>query len=152
MARAIELAQKAKALGEVPVGALVTDSTGCIIAEGFNQTITTHDPVAHAEVIALRAAGLVTENYRMPGFSLYVTLEPCCMCAMAMIHARISNLYFGAYDQKTGACGSAFSLIDSPKHNHRITVVGGILEQECSQMLSDFFKERRALHKLSKNT
>ncbi|MGN1281238.1 MAG: tRNA adenosine(34) deaminase TadA [Succinivibrio sp.] len=152
MARAVELAKTAASIGEVPVGAVIVDPQGTIVAEGYNQSIIAHDPSSHAEIVAIRAAGQKIKNYRMPGYSLFVTLEPCCMCTMAMIHARISSLYFGAYDKKTGACGSAFSLSDSPLHNHRMSVTGGILQQECSKMLSDFFKERRSLHKLNKNT
>ncbi len=140
---AIEMAKEAYAIGEVPVGAVIADDEGNIIATGYNRSITDNDPSAHAEMVAIRNAGRAIENYRMPGLSLYVTLEPCSMCSGAIIHARISKVYYGASDLKTGACGSVFDVISDPRHNHKVECTGGILEDECSKMLSDFFKERR---------
>lgn len=147
MSKAFEQALKAKALGEIPVGSVIVNSEGDIVASGYNRTISSNDPTAHAEIVALRSLGEKVLNYRFPDYSIYVTLEPCCMCAMALIHARVKNLYFGAYDLKTGACGSAFNFIMDRKHNHRINVEGGILKDECSNLLSAFFRERRATHK-----
>lgn len=120
---------KGKKIGEIPVGAVIVNKDGDIVATGYNQTICSNDSSAHAEIVALRALGQRVSNYRFPDYSIYVTLEPCCMCAMALIHARLKNLYFGAYDLKTGACGSAFNLISDPKHNHKIIVEGGILKK-----------------------
>lgn len=150
MSLAFKEALKAKAIGEIPVGAVIVDPKGEVIATGYNQTISSNDPSAHAEIVALRALGKAVSNYRFPDYSIYVTLEPCCMCAMALIHSRLKNLYFGAYDLKTGACGSAFNLISNPKHNHEIKVEGGILRDECSMLLSKFFKERRKAKKEQK--
>ena len=132
MTKAYQEALKAKKIGEIPVGAVIVNKDGDIVATGYNQTISSNDSSAHAEIVALRALGQRVSNYRFPDYSIYVTLEPCCMCAMALIHARLKNLYFGAYDLKTGACGSAFNLI---------------LKKECSALLSDFFKERRQAKK-----
>ena len=143
MTKAYQEALKAKKIGEIPVGAVIVNKDGDIVSTGYNQTISSNDSSAHAEIVALRALGQRVSNYRFPDYSIYVTLEPCCMCAMALIHARLKNLYFGAYDLKTGACGSAFNLISDPKHNHKIIFEGGILKKECSALLSDFFKERR---------
>ena len=142
MQRALVLAQQASAEGEVPVGAVVVKD-GEVIGEGFNQPITHHDPSAHAEMIAIRAAGQHLKNYRLPDTTLYVTLEPCPMCAGLMIHSRIERLVFGAYDPKTGAAGSMFSHVQDERHNHTIEVEGGVLKEECSQLLKDFFKARR---------
>ena len=142
MQKAIELAKKASENGEVPVGAVLVKD-GKIIGEGYNQPITHHDPSAHAEMIAIRVAGQQQQNYRLPDTTLYVTLEPCPMCAGLMIHSRIKRLIFGAYDPKTGAAGSMFSNIEDPRHNHQIEVEGGVLQEECSQLLKDFFKARR---------
>lgn len=136
-------AQKAYDLFEVPVGAIIVDEKGEVLAKGYNQTITSHDPTAHAEVVALRQLGQLVSNYRFPKYTMYVTLEPCCMCAMALIHARLQRIVFGASDLKTGACGSAFSLITDEKHNHRIEVTRGVLENECSTLISSFFTMRR---------
>jgi tRNA(adenine34) deaminase len=142
MKRALELAQHARAVGEVPVGALVVRD-GAVLGEGWNRPIAAHDPTAHAEIIALRAAGMALGNYRLPGATLYATLEPCLMCAGAMLHARIDRLVFGTYDPKAGAVGSVFSVLDSGQTNHRIAVFGGVREVECGELLRDFFKARR---------
>ncbi len=142
MRYAIRLAQRAEQQGEVPVGAIVVKDDRCI-AEGWNVPITSHDPTAHAEVVAMREAGVVMENYRLIDATLYVTLEPCVMCIGAMSHARIKRLVFGAYDPKRGAVCNALSLTDASFLNHRISWDGGILETECSEMLRDFFKARR---------
>lgn len=142
MRYAIRLAQRAEQQGEVPVGALVVRDNQCI-AEGWNVPIGSHDPTAHAEVVAMRGAGLFMENYRLTDATLYVTLEPCVMCIGAMSHARIKRLVFGAYDPKRGAVCNALSLTDASFLNHRISWDGGVLETECSEMLRDFFKARR---------
>lgn len=142
MRYAIRLAQRAEQQGEVPVGALVVRDNQCI-AEGWNAPIGSHDPTAHAEVVAMRGAGLFMENYRLTDATLYVTLEPCVMCIGAMSHARIKRLVFGAYDPKRGAVCNALSLTDASFLNHRISWDGGVLETECSEMLRDFFKARR---------
>ena len=142
MRHAIRLAQRAEQQGEVPVGAIVVRDNRCI-AEGWNVPITSHDPTAHAEVVAMRSAGVVMENYRLTDATLYVTLEPCVMCIGAMSHARIKRLVFGAYDPKRGAVCNALSLTDASFLNHRISWNGGVLETECSEMLRDFFKARR---------
>lgn len=140
--RAIVLAEKAEQAGEVPVGALLVKDDQ-IIAEGWNQSISHNDPSAHAEIQVLRAAGQSQSNYRLPGTTLYVTLEPCSMCAGALIHARVSHLVFGAYDTKAGAVCSVHHLLESNPRQHRVQWTGGILEQECSQQISRFFKQRR---------
>ena len=142
MRYAIRLAQRAERQGEVPVGAVVVKDERCI-AEGWNIPISSHDPTAHAEVVALRGAGIQVANYRLNDATLYVTLEPCVMCIGAMSHARIKRLVFGAYDPKRGAVCNALSLTDASFLNHRISWDGGILETECSEMLRDFFKARR---------
>jgi len=142
MRHAIRLAQRAEQQGEVPVGAVVVRDNRCI-AEGWNIPITSHDPTAHAEVVALRGAGVHVQNYRLNDATLYVTLEPCVMCIGAMSHARIKRLVFGAYDPKRGAVCNALSLTDASFLNHRISWDGGVLETECSEMLRDFFKARR---------
>ncbi|WGL99718.1 tRNA adenosine(34) deaminase TadA [Arsenophonus sp. aPb] len=149
MRKAILLAENAQAKGEIPVGAVLVHENK-LIAEGWNQPISDHDPCAHAEILALRAGGQYLQNYRLLNTTLYVTLEPCIMCAGAMIHARISRLVYGTYDQKTGAAGSVIDVFNHPEMNHRILVLGGILADECSAMLSSFFKQRRAEKKLAK--
>ena len=146
MELALAQAKHAWDLDEIPVGAVVVYEQQ-IIGCGYNQTISTNDPSAHAEIVAMRAAARHLNNYRLTNCSLYVTLEPCCMCAMALIHARIKNLYFGAFDYKTGACFSCFDLIFNKKHNHKIYVQGGIKQKECAQLLSDFFIYKRMLKK-----
>lgn len=147
MALALEQAKEAYKLGEVPVGAILVDLNGQVIASGFNRTIIDHDPTAHAEIVAMRQAGGVLNNYRLIDLNLYVTLEPCCMCAMACIHARIKTLIYGASDLKTGACGSVFNLATDPKHNHKLEIIANIKANECSTLLSDFFSMRRQQHK-----
>ncbi|MCX7107813.1 MAG: tRNA adenosine(34) deaminase TadA [Methylococcales bacterium] len=142
MRYAFRLAQRAEQQGEVPVGAVVVKDDRCI-AEGWNSSIITHDPTAHAEMVALRKAGLVLENYRLGDATLYVTLEPCVMCFGAISHARIKRLVFGAFDPKRGAVCNALNLADASFLNHRISWDGGILEMECSELLRDFFRVRR---------
>lgn len=142
MARALELAREAERDGEVPVGAIIVLDNG-MIGEGRNRMIGANDPSAHAEIDALRDAGRRVGNYRFPGASLYVTLEPCVMCAGAMIHARIGRVIYAATDPKTGAAGSAFDLLQHERHNHRLDVHGGVLAGEASAMLSQFFRSRR---------
>lgn len=142
MQQALSQAHNAWALGEVPVGAVVVKD-GQVIATGFNQPIGTHDPTAHAEIMALRAAATILGNYRLPGCELYVTLEPCVMCAGAMMHARLKRVVFGAADPKTGACGSIVNLFEQEKLNHHTEVVGGVLAEECGSLLKAFFAERR---------
>ena len=143
MERAIALAHSAEEQGEVPVGALVVRD-GEVIGEGWNAPISMHDPSAHAEIQALRDAGRRVGNYRLPDATLYVTLEPCVMCAGAIIHARIKRLVFGAYDPKGGAAGSVFDLLPSDaRFNHRVLSEGGVLEGQCAEQLRAFFKARR---------
>lgn len=143
MRRALELARHAQEAGEVPVGALVVQD-GEVIGEGWNQPIVSNDPTAHAEVVALRAAAARVGNYRLPGATLYVTLEPCVMCAGAIVHARVARVVYGAPDPKNGAGGSVFNLMQSvPPLNHQAEVVGGVLGEECGQMLKAFFQSRR---------
>jgi tRNA(adenine34) deaminase len=142
MRRAIELAREAQAAGEVPVGALIVRD-GEIVAEGFNRPISTHDPTAHAEMVALRAAAARIDNYRLLGTTLYVTLEPCAMCAGAMVHARVERLVYAATDPRAGAAGSVFNVAQSPALNHRLQVVPGVLADECGALLRDFFVARR---------
>ena len=142
MRHALTLARRAEAEGEVPVGAVLVKD-GDIVGEGWNRTITLKDPSAHAEILALRDAGQRAGNYRLPGCVMYVTLEPCCMCAGAMIHARLERLVFGAPDPKTGAAGGRFDLLLNPDHNHRVRVVGGCLADKCGGLLQDFFRDRR---------
>lgn len=142
MREALSLAQHAAALGEVPVGAIVVKD-GVIVGRGSNAPIGSQDPSAHAEILALRDAAKNIGNYRLVDCSLYVTLEPCAMCAGAIQHARIGQLVFGAKDPKTGACGSVVNLMTKDKLNHHTEVASGVLESECGQLLSDFFKQRR---------
>lgn len=144
MRRVLELAQFSEAAGEVPVGAVVVRE-GEIIGEGYNQPISQHDPSAHAEIVALRTAAQQQANYRLNDCDLYVSLEPCMMCAGAMIHARIRRLIFGASDPKTGVAGSADNLFTLPFLNHTIDIHGGVLAQECGHILKRFFANRRAL-------
>jgi tRNA(adenine34) deaminase len=142
MHRALDLARRAGEMGEVPVGALVV-LDGEVIGEGWNQPIVTHDPSAHAEMVALRVAANRLKNYRLTGATLYVTLEPCAMCAGAIVHARIARVVYGAADPKAGAAGSVFSLLDSDRLNHRAETVGGVLAGECGELLKRFFQARR---------
>lgn len=142
MRRALELAQRAQAHGEVPVGAVVVRD-GTVIGEGWNQPIATNDPSAHAEMVALRAAAEKVRNYRLADTTLYVTLEPCAMCAGAMVHARVARVVYGAADPKSGAAGSVFNLLENDRLNHRARVAGGVLAEACGQLLRDFFERRR---------
>lgn len=143
MQRALQLAAHARdAENEVPVGAVLVQG-GEIIGLGWNRNITLHDPTAHAEIQAMRAAGEKLANHRLSGATLYVTLEPCSMCAMAMIHARIERVVYAATDPKTGAAGSVFDTLISERHNHRINVAGGLLADESASLLRDFFRARR---------
>lgn len=140
---ALEEARAAAARGEVPVGAVLVGADGEVVAEAANAPIASSDPTAHAEVLALRAAGVKLGNYRMPGTTLYVTLEPCGMCAGALVHARVARLVFAAEDPKAGACGSVFDLARSERLNHRIEVAGGVLRAASAELLRTFFAERR---------
>ena len=142
MELALNLARAAGAAGEVPVGALVVRG-GEVVGRGFNQPISRHDPTAHAEVMALREAAVRLGNYRLPGCTLYVTLEPCAMCAGAIMHARIDRVVFGGRDPKTGAAGSVVDLFAELRLNHHTEVVGGVLAKECGSLLSSFFAARR---------
>jgi len=141
---ALAQASQAQQLGEVPVGAVLVDAKGELLATGFNRTIIDHDPTAHAEIVALRAGAKQVQNYRLPGASLYVTLEPCAMCLGAMLHARLARVVFGALDPKTGACGSVLNLALEKQLNHHTQVEGGVLAQACGDTLRQFFKERRS--------
>jgi tRNA(adenine34) deaminase len=145
MERALALAMKARQAGEVPVGAVLVRD-GQLIGEGWNRPIANRDPTAHAEIVALRAAAEQENNYRLPGSVLYVTLEPCPMCVGAMIHARVQRLVYGAHDPKTGAAETVFDLLQSPLHNHRIELQGGVLAEQCGDLLRNFFRERRSKH------
>jgi len=151
MHRAIELAGQGEQLGEIPVGALIV-CNGEIIGEGFNQPITSHDPTAHAEVVALRVAAKRIQNYRLVDSTLYVTLEPCTMCVGALIHARIARLVFGTTEPKAGAVVSQSQLLDANYFNHRMNMQGGILSETCQHQLSDFFRRRREELKQQKNS
>lgn len=143
MAQALALAQEAALLGEVPVGALVVGADGAVLGRGFNRTIIDHDPTAHAEVVALRAAAAQLRNYRLPGLTLYVTLEPCVMCIGAMLHARLARIVYGAHDPKTGACGSVLDVGAVAQLNHHTSITGGVLAEPCGELLRDFFRQRR---------
>lgn len=142
MQQALDQAKLAAMAGEVPVGAVLVRD-GKIISRGFNQPISNSDPSAHAEMMALRAAAHIESNYRLPGTTLYVTLEPCIMCAGAMLHARVERVVFGATDPKTGAAGSVLNVFSEKQINHQTQVEGGIMGDECGQILRDFFKGRR---------
>ncbi|PPU95461.1 tRNA adenosine(34) deaminase TadA [Xanthomonas populi] len=144
MQRALQLAERAERdYDEIPVGALLVDADGNVLSEGWNFNIASHDPSAHAEIMAMRDAGRLLVNHRLIGCTLYVTLEPCAMCAMAMIHARITRVVFAASDPKTGACGSVFDLLADPRHNHRVQVRGGVLAAEASLRLTNYFRAKR---------
>ncbi|TCV86704.1 tRNA adenosine(34) deaminase TadA [Sulfurirhabdus autotrophica] len=150
MHQALELANQAWKIGEVPVGAVVVKD-GEVIGRGFNAPISSHDPSAHAEIQALRDAANHLGNYRLADCSLYVTIEPCAMCAGAIMHARIARVVYGASDLKTGVCGSVINLFAEKKLNHHATVVSGVLSQECGETLSKFFAERRRIQSEMKN-
>ena len=139
---AYQLARDAAADGEVPVGAVVVCDDE-MIGEGSNRPVSSADPTAHAEIVALRAACKRQNNYRLGGATLYVTLEPCAMCSGAMLHARIERLVFGAFDPNSGAAGSVINVLDVPRFNHRVAVRGGVLEQQCADQLQEFFRMRR---------
>jgi len=147
MQRAFELAKKAEAHEEVPVGAVIVLNDQ-IIGEGWNQPISSDDPTAHAEIMALRDAGNKIGNYRLPNATIYVTLEPCTMCAGAIIHARLAKLVYAVDDPKTGACGSVFNLLQTDKLNHTVEIEKGVMQEDCRSLIQNFFKQRRK--KLSK--
>jgi tRNA(adenine34) deaminase len=150
MAQALDQALNARLTGEVPVGAVIVRHTAAgpqIIATGYNRPITTHDPTAHAEIIALRHAAALMENYRLPDCELYVTLEPCAMCATAMLHARLKRVVYAAPDPKTGAAGSVLNLFEIKALNHQTEIEGGVLADQSAKLLREFFAERRALQK-----
>ena len=128
---------------EVPVAAILIDSEGRELGRGFNRNIAWNDPSAHAEIVALREAGRLLGNHRLPGTTLYVSLEPCAMCAMALIHARIARLVYATADPKTGACGSVFDLLGDPRHNHRVALAAGVLADEAGRQLSNYFRRKR---------
>ena len=153
MRLALDQAHNAWLAGEVPVGAVILRPGADgpqVIATGYNRPITTHDPTAHAEIVALRHATTLLGNYRLPECELYVTLEPCAMCAMALLHARLARVVFGAPDPKTGAAGSVLNLFGEPRLNHRTQLVGGVLADTCGQLLRDFFVQRRSLHRAAR--
>ncbi|MEP0356233.1 tRNA adenosine(34) deaminase TadA [Paraglaciecola sp.] len=143
MRHALTLANNAQSQGEIPVGAVLVQE-GNIIGQGWNQSITLHDPSAHAEMMAIREAGQTLKNYRLINSTLYVTLEPCSMCAGVLVHSRIQRVVYGASDFKTGAAGSIMNLLNDERLNHQIEVTKGVLGDECGAMLSDFFRTRRA--------
>jgi tRNA(adenine34) deaminase len=143
MQAALAEAKRALAMDEVPVGAVVVDPAGTIIGRGCNQPIASHDPTAHAEIVAVRQAALSCGNYRLPGCCMYVTIEPCIMCLGALLQARIRRLVFGAADPKGGACVSLYRLPQDERLNHRIEVMGGVAAAECRDLLQHFFRQRR---------
>ncbi|WP_429111312.1 tRNA adenosine(34) deaminase TadA [Aeromonas rivipollensis] len=149
MRHAMALAARAEGIGEIPVGAVLVLGDE-VVGEGWNRSISAHDACAHAEIIAIRAAGITQQNYRLLDTTLYVTLEPCCMCAGALIHSRVKRVVYGARDLKTGAAGSVFDILQDPRHNHRVALTGGVLAEACSAQLSDFFKRRRAEKKAAR--
>ena len=143
MRRALEMARRAQADGEVPVGAVLVHE-GNILAEGWNRPIAASDPTSHAEIEAMRAGAKALGTYRLTGTTLYVTLEPCAMCAAAMVHARVQRLVFGSWDPRVGAAGSAFNLVNTPVLNHRVDTFGGVLSDECGELLRQFFAAKRS--------
>ena len=148
MAEALLEARKGLEKGEVPVGAILAGTEGEVLARGYNQPISLNDPTAHAEMLAIREAGAVCNNYRLTGSTLVVTIEPCIMCIGAAINARVSRLVFGAFDPKAGAAGSLYNLADDARLNHRIEVISGIRQKECAGLLQDFFRTRRIENRL----
>jgi tRNA(adenine34) deaminase len=144
MRQALALADRAEREDdEIPVGALVVGPDGALLGEGWNRNIAEHDPTAHAEIVAMRQAGRASGNHRLVGCTLYVTLEPCAMCAMAAVHARLARIVYAAADPKTGAAGSVFDLLADPRHNHRVEVTSGVLAGEAGQRLSNYFRRKR---------
>ena len=143
MELALVEARKAEAAGEVPVGAIIIDKNGEVIGRGFNHPIAGNDPTAHAEMIAIRDASRTIRDYRLTGATLFCTIEPCAMCAGAMVHARIERLVFGAADSKAGAAGSLYNILTDPRLNHRVDVIRGVRAEECAELLQRFFKSRR---------
>jgi tRNA(Arg) A34 adenosine deaminase TadA len=144
MRQALALADRAMLEDdEIPVGALIVGADGQLLAEGWNRNITERDPSAHAEIVAMRRAGERLGNHRLLGCTLYVTLEPCAMCAMAMVHARVARVVYAATDPKTGACGSVFDLLADPRHNHRVQVQGGLMAEEAGRRLTEYFRAKR---------
>lgn len=146
MRLALDQAQNALLVGEVPVGAVIMRETPAgrqVVATGYNRPVTEHDPTAHAEIVALRHAAALLGNYRLPDCEIFVTLEPCAMCAMALLHARIKRVVFGALDPKTGAAGSIINLFEERRLNHHTAIVGGVLAEASGRLLQDFFAERR---------
>ncbi len=144
MRQALALAERAEREDdEIPVGALIVDATGAVVGEGWNRNIAETDPSAHAEIVAMRQAGKALGNHRLVGCTLYVTLEPCAMCAMAMVHARLARVVYAATDPKTGAAGSVFDLLADPRHNHRVEVAAGVLADEASARLTNYFRRKR---------
>ena len=144
MRHALALAERAEREDdEIPVGAVLTSADGVLLGEGWNRNITDHDPTAHAEIVAMRQAGKALGNHRLVGCTLYVTLEPCAMCAMAMVHARIARVVYAAADPKTGAAGSVFDLLADSRHNHRVDVQGGLLAKQAGELLSAYFRRKR---------
>ena len=144
MQHALALAARARDEdGEIPVGAVLVGADGTLLGEGWNRNIREHDPSAHAEIMALRQAGRALANHRLIGCTLYVTLEPCAMCAMAIVHARVARVVYAAADSKTGAAGSVFDLLQDPRHNHRVEVTGGLLAEVAGPMLTAFFRAKR---------
>ncbi|HEY2345558.1 MAG TPA: tRNA adenosine(34) deaminase TadA [Xanthomonadaceae bacterium] len=144
MRHALALADRAEREDdEIPVGAMIVDANGEVVGEGWNRNISEHDPSAHAEIVAMRAAGRALGNHRLLGCTLYVTLEPCAMCAMAMVHARVARVVYAASDPKTGAAGSVFDLLADPRHNHRVEMQGGLLAEEAGSRLTAYFRRKR---------
>ena len=144
MRHAFDLAERAQGeYDEIPVGAVLVGADGRLLGEGWKRNILDHDPSAHAEIVAMREAGRALGNHRLVGSTLYVTLEPCAMCAMALVHARVARVVYGAADPKTGACGSVFDLLADPRHNHRVQVSGGVLGDEAGRRLSNYFRAKR---------
>jgi tRNA(adenine34) deaminase len=152
MRKAIEAAREAAKLDEVPVGAVVVDADGRLIAADSNRTITNTDPTAHAEILALRAAALRVGNYRLVGSTVYTTIEPCAMCAGALVNARVARLVYGARDERFGAVETHFRICDSPELNHRLEITGGVLEEDCRYLMQDFFRARRKATPSAKST
>ena len=148
MRLAVDQAELAAEAGEVPVGAVLIDDQGEVIAAAHNQTITLNDPTAHAEMMAVRRAARILGNYRLLNTTLYVTIEPCVMCMGAIVHARISHVIFGAYDPKWGGAGSLYDLASDTRLNHRVAVTGGVMEDRCRQKMRDFFQARRIEKKI----